>query len=418
MSFCALLAVPEGKSINLTLSKRGLQQLKAVGVESLILEHAVPLYGRMIHKAGSEKNPQVMPYSSEGDCIYSINRNVLNVLLLDRVAQDPNIKVFFQCKVEQLHFRKGAINTLIISDSSSSPPTTRSASYPFVFGCDGVHSVVREQMKEHGGIEFTKECIEHEYKELEIGSAELGSYILDPNYLHIWPRDNKLLLAMANKDHTFTASLFMPHTLFNSVETKEQVSQFLLREFPDVSSLDSKRFVESYLKNPVSPLKTVHCSPHHLSEGALLVGDAAHAIVPFYGQGVNCGFEDCLVFSDLLTKNAGDFTAAAAAYSSIRIADTDAIADLSMENYTELRCLVSQPQFQWKHRVEGRLQHWFPNQFTSIYKMVAFSNQPYHKALQQKVWQDKAVAKVAYLIPFGAMIIVPLAAIGCLFLFT
>lgn len=423
MPLCVLLAVPEGKSINLTLSKRGLQQLKEVGVESLILEHAVPLYGRMIHKAGSEKNPQVMPYSSDGDCIYSINRNVLNVLLLDRVVQNPNITMFFQCKVEKLHFRnKGAMNTLIVSDSSFSPPTPRSADYPFVFGCDGVHSVVREQMKEHGGIEFKKECIEHGYKELKIGSAEIGSYSLDPNSLHIWPRGNMVLLAMPNKDHTFTASLFMPHTLFDSLQTIEQISQFLLKEFPDVSSLDSKRFVESYLKNPVSSLRTVKCSPHHLSEGALLVGDAAHAVVPFYGQGVNCGFEDCLVFSDLLTKNAGDFTAAAAAYCAIRIADTDAIADLSMKNYTELRCLVSQPQFHWKHRVEGRLQHWFPNQFTSIYKMVAFSHQPYHKALQQKLWQDKTVARVAYLIHPGAMllllIVLALAAIGCVILFT
>ena len=424
MFLFVLIAIPAGKSINLTLSQRGLQQLKAVGVDALVLEHAVPLYGRMIHKAGSEEKPQVMPYSSDGDCIYSINRNVLNILLLDRVAQDPNITVYFHCKVEKLHFRKqGSMNTVTFSNSSSSsPPSTHSADYSFVFGCDGVHSVVREEMKKHGGITFTKDCIEHGYKELAIGNAGHGSYHLDHNSLHIWPRGNMVLLAMPNKDQTFTASLFMPDTMFKCLETEEQISQFLVREFPGVSSWDPKHFVESYLKNPKSSLRTVKCSPHHLTEGALLIGDAAHAIVPFYGQGVNCGFEDCLVFADLLTKNSGDFAAAAATYSSIRKADTDAIADLSMQNYMELRCLVNQPQFHWKRRVEGHLQHWFPNQFTSVYKMVAFSNQPYHKALKQKLWQDMTVAKVANYFLLGAvllvLIVLAMVLLSCFLLFT
>ena len=273
----------------------------------------------------------------------------------------------------------------------------------------------------HGGISCTKQRIEHGYKELTIGSAGLGGYRLHPNSLHIWPRGNMVLLAMPNMDQTFTASLFMPKTVFECIQTKEQISQFLCKQFPDVSNLDPESFRESFLKNPVSSLTTVKCSPHHLAEGALLIGDAAHAIVPFYGQGVNCGFEDCFVFSDLLSKHAGDFTAAATAYSSTRKADTDAIADLSMQNYTELRCLVNQPQFHWKRRVEEQLQHWFPNQFTSIYKMVAFSHQPYHKALQQKLWQDTTVTKVAYLL-LGAMVLLlimlAIATLGGILLFT
>ena len=363
-----------------------------------------------------------MPYSSGGDCIYSINFNLLNVLLLDRVAQDPNITLYFQCKVEKILFHnQQGMNTIIATDRSSSPPTSQSADYPFVFGCDGVHSVVREQMMIHGGISCTKQRIEHGYKELTIGRAGLGGYRLHPNSLHIWPRGNMVLLAMPNMDQTFTASLFMPKTVFECIQTKEQISQFLCKQFPDVSKMDPESLRESFLKNPVSSLTTAKCSPHHLTEGALLIGDAAHAIVPFYGQGVNCGFEDCFVFSDLLSKHAGDFTAAATAYSSTRKADTDAIANLSMQNYTELRCLVNQPQFHWKRRVEEQLQHWFPNQFTSIYKMVAFSHQPYHKALQQKLWQDTTVKKVAYLL-LGAMVLLlimlAMATLGGILLFT
>lgn len=241
-----------------------------------------------------------------------------------------------------------------------------------------------------GRFNFSQETIEHGYKELSM-PAEDGKYAMDGNCLHVWPRGEFMLLALPNLDNSFTITLFMPFTMFESIKKEEDLLAFFTKNFPDaLARVGVEKLVQEYFSNPTGKLTSVKCNPHVMPDvGVVLLGDAAHAVVPFYGQGMNAGFEDCLIFFELLTKTNNDLTKAASEYSVSHWRDSHAIADLSMDNYIELRSRVSSPMFTLRKRIGSFLHRYFPQFYTPLYSMVAFSRIPYHQATVKDRLQTK-----------------------------
>ena len=245
---------------------------------------------------------------------------------------------------------------------------------------------------------YQQEYIEHEYKELKIPPAADGSFAMEKNYLHIWPRNEFMMIALPNQDHSFTVSLFMSHDKFKSLATKDDLITFFENYFPDsVDKIGTESLVHDFFSNPTEPLVSVKCSPYNIGKHFLLLGDAAHAVLPFYGQGMNAGFEDCLVFDEVLTE-VGNMETAAQRYSDTRWKDAHAIADLSKANYIEMRSSVNTFIFWLRGHLDSVFYSLLPQIFIPPYTMVAFSQIPYHKAVEQSWWQRKMVNQLVLLL--------------------
>ena len=379
-----------GRSINLALSNRGREALRSVELEDEVLEEAIRMPARKIHPTNGKMYS--MPYGTKaGQCIYSVGRRALNELLLTKAEKDPNVSVHFEHRLVQADLERKSLTFDVKG-------TKKIVETGFIFGCDGAYSTVRRQMMRWGRLNYQQEYIDHGYKELTLPATQDGEFAMEPNFLHIWPHYEFMMIALPNPDKTFTLTLFMPFTVFESIETEEDLLAFFTKHFPDtIEKIGVQHLINDYFNNPLGKLISVKCSPHYMAGSTLILGDAAHAVVPFYGQGMNAGFEDCLIFNELLIQNGNDILVAAQAYQDTHWADTHAICDLSMYNYLEMRSHVVSPAFLIQKKIDNILHRIIPGYFIPLYSMVAFSRIPYHRVVQRNAMQRTLVRRALWL---------------------
>ena len=402
-----------GRSINLALSNRGIAALKEVGMDEYMLSQAVPMFGRMIHNLdGSTK---LLPYSGrKGEFINSVSRAGLNIALMNEAEKYDSVKFYFDekcvdfdCKSGEAKFESGKIakgDTLIATD--------------------GAGSVVRNSMM-NGGIsrfDYSQTWLEHGYKELHIPPSAIGDFQMEKDALHIWARGAFMMIALPNFDGSFTCTLFLAHKGENSFEeicqnslreraVKTEYSKKLTAKQPAYAGCSDKlleffqtnfadsiplmpTLVEDFFANPTGNLGTIKCFPWNAGGKSLLIGDAAHAVVPFYGQGMNASFEDCRILNQLISQHDTDWETVFDEFTNIRKSNTDAIAQMAEENFYEMRDAVANPIFQRKRELETKLEQTFPDYF-SKYSMVTFREDlPYSIAKQKGNAQDKLLMQI------------------------
>ena len=375
-----------GRSINLAISTRGLTALQQVGLEADVLDRALLMKGRMIHDAAGEQEFQ--PYSADGDRgINSISRGELNAVLLDAAERLPTVSLRFDHRLTAMDIDARTL-------SFAGPDGHVEVSADAIIGADGAFSVVRRAMQGRDGFDFSQDYLSHSYKELSIPPVD-GDFALDPAALHIWPRGASMMIALPNLDRSFTATLFWPRRgpgSFEDIATPEQARRYFDDNYPDASEL-MPNLEEDYRLNRVGSLLTVRCSPWNAGRVAL-IGDAAHAICPFYGQGANAGFEDCIELMAQLELHAGNWEPALDAYARIRKPQGDAIADLALHNFIEMRDSVNSPVYQAVHRAEQVLHRALGDRYKTRYEMVSFSNTPYAE-IEPTVRRQRTIAGVA-----------------------
>lgn len=385
-----------GRSINLALSDRGLKGLRLAGVEEAALQLCIPMYGRMIHD--TEGNTFLSKYSGRtNEYINSISRPGLNMLLLDAAEAMPNISIHFDMDCKHADLQNAS--AIFINHKTRAEVSFQG---DILIGTDGAGSVVRGSMFRDKGFlfSFSQQWLTHGYKEITIPAAENGGYRTHEGALHIWPRGEDMLIALPNLDGSFTVTLFLPYKnsdyCFDTLTTPDMVLEYFNREFPDAVEL-MPELAEEFFKNPTGPLGTIKCSPWHCYGKSLLLGDAAHAIVPFYGQGMNASFEDVVVFDEMLDAHEGDWQAVFENYEAARKKNTDAIADLAVDNFHEMKEHTASPLFQQKRKLETAFEAEFPEAYSSKYSLVTFNeNISYFEAMKRGRAQDKAILQLLH----------------------
>ncbi len=398
--------VPRGRSINLALSRRGLHALEEVGLADELMPLAIPMRGRMMHSVKGELTFQ--PYGRKSDdVIYSISRHGLNCALLDAAARSPNIEIFFNQRCVGADITR---STVEIEDTTTK--RTRTLAARTVIGADGAFSAVRQGMKRIDRFDYSQEFLSHGYKELTIPALPDGSHAFDRHCLHIWPRHDFMLIALPNQDGTFTCTLFLAHEgehSFANLQDEEQVRRFFTTHFPDVLPL-MPSLIEDFFHNPTGAMVTVRCFPWQYNGRFALVGDAAHAVVPFYGQGMNASFEDCSVLNECLQRHNGDTAAAFREYQTRRKVNTDALSVLAYNNFLEMRDKVASRSFLIRKKVENLLAGLFPGKFIPLYTMVSFTRIPYAEATARAARQDKWITWAG--IGLASLLVVSLAGLA------
>lgn len=383
--------ISAGRSINLALSDRGLKALRLCGMEEKAKEISIPMYGRLMHD--KEGNTFASNYSGrEGEYINSISRGNLNAILLDEAEKHENVTIHFNSGCENVDIE----NTIAhFKDYKSKRKFFVKADV--IFGADGAGSAARKSYISERKFLFSysQNYLNHGYKELEIPADNSGNHQISKNHLHIWPRGDFMLIALPNLDGSFTVTLFLSYNEgeynFNNLTTTEKINAFFEKEFPDALAL-IPNIKQEFSQNPTGALGTVKCSPWSYLNKTLLMGDAAHAIVPFYGQGMNASFEDVYVFDEILNQELDNWKSVFKAYEKARKKDTDAIADLAIDNFYEMRDHVANPLFKEKRKIEMDLEKTFPNQYFSKYSLVTFNeNIGYNEAMNRGRAQDKAL---------------------------
>ncbi len=376
-----------GKSINLALSDRGWEALAKIDLEEEIKKIAIPMRGRKIHNSDLSQNFQ--PYGIHDQSIWSVSRGGLNQRLLIKAASYDNCNLYFNHKCVNLDLES---NTLYFDHKGEN----KSAAYDRIFGTDGAFSAIRSRLEKTDRFNYSQYYLKHGYKELLIPATKDGLHQIDPNALHIWPRGGFMLIALANMDGSFTVTLFMPfegENSFESLDTNEAVEAFFEKEFPDALDM-MPDLLETYKKNPTSSLVIIKTYPWNYNDKVILMGDAAHAIVPFYGQGMNCGFEDCSVLDTIMNENNNDWNKVAPAYTEARKRNGDAIADLAMRNYIEMRDLIAKPEFLLRKKIEAAFAKKHPEKWLPLYSQVTFSHIPYADAVENAKIQDAIMDEV------------------------
>lgn len=367
-----------GRSINLALSNRGIKALHEVGLADAIRKTAIPMHGRMVHAIDGQLN--FLPYGKEGQFINSISRSGLNMVLLDE-AERLGVEIHFDSRIESIDL---ANTKLVHRPQSTVNGGLSTMDCGLIIGADGAYSAVRDVFRVSDRFDYSQTYIEHGYKELTIPADADGKFRMEKKALHIWPRESFMLIALPNPDGSFTCTLFFPFDgplSFASLKSREDVLAFFTKYFPDAMAM-MPTLEEDFLHNPASSLVTIRSWPW-VKNNSLLIGDAAHGIVPFYGQGMNAGFEDCRVLNDLLDTHQDDWKKVLPEFQASRKPDTDAIAQLALDNFIEMRDLVDDPQFILRKKIEAKLHQLYPNKWIPLYSMVTFNeNIRYSTALE------------------------------------
>lgn len=371
--------VPAGRSINLVLAQRGVYALHEVGLENVITPLLIPMRGRMIHEPGQA--PAFQPYGKdESEVIYSISRAALNMALLDAAESTGRVHLQFKQRCIDVDLEHGAT----VFQHKGTGVTRLVESTPII-GTDGANSEVRQALERRGLLGSESLLLDHSYKELTIPPTYDGAFQLESEALHIWPRTRFMLIALPNTDASFTGTLFLPNEgepSFKSLVSESAVTRFFESMFPDAHSL-MPTLVQDFFRNPKGVLGTVRSKPWHVRGQVLLMGDAAHAVVPFHGQGMNCAFEDCSALNDCIERHAPDWNTVFTEFENMRLANANAIADMALENYVEMRDSVRDPRFHLKKALERVLERRYPNRFIPRYSMVMFHRIPYAEAYKR-----------------------------------
>ncbi len=385
--------VPAGRSINLVVTSRGLKALEEVGLRDKALEIAIPMKGRMLHD--TEGNTSFVPYGQkEDEVIYAISRGLLNILLLEAADAYDNLDISFNRRCTNYNVEKATLTFL--NEETQQEEHIKAA---VTIGTDGAWSVIRQAMLENvENFSYAQNFLEHGYKELVIPPAEDGGFRIDKHALHIWPRKSYMLIALPNMDGNFTCTLFSPYEgedSFEALQTKQDVAAFFQRVFPDAVAL-MPTLADDFFNNPTGALATIRCNPWRIGGQAIVLGDAAHGIVPFFGQGMNCGFEDCTALNALLEFDNPDWETLFKELEKQRKPNTDAIADMAIENFVEMRDTTADPKFQLKKQIGFELEKRYPDQFIPRYSMVMFHPEiPYAEARRLSEIQDGILDKLS-----------------------
>jgi kynurenine 3-monooxygenase len=376
-----------GRSINLALSNRGIKSLESVGLAQHVKQIAIPMHGRMMHAVDGELTFQA--YGKEGQFINSISRKDLNILLIN-TAEEAGVKFNFNRRVLDVDLKNTSLTYSIDGATSSQ-------NFDAIVGADGAFSVVRLAMQFTDRFDFSQDYIDHGYKELHIPAGDAGVFKLEKNALHIWPRESFMMIALPNPDGSFTCTLFFPfegNPSFTTLKTRDNIQNFFKITFPDALAL-MPDLLHDFESNPTSSLVTMKCYPW-ARNNTLLLGDAAHAIVPFYGQGMNAGFEDCRILNDLLDQHNDNWNKVVASFQELRKADADAIAQLALDNFIEMRDLVADADFLLRKKIEAKLHTLYPDKWIPLYSMVTFHedirySEAYRIGKKQKALMDKVM---------------------------
>ena len=385
--------ISAGRSINLSLSDRGLKALRMAGLEKKARALCIPMKGRLMHDAAS--NTFESNYSGrQGECINSVSRGNLNGLLLTEAEKYSNVNIHFNTKCLEID-----IESKIVHFQSSDSKEQFTVQADVIFGTDGAGSSLRKSYeKQFPAFKVSQEFLTHGYKELEIPADKNGGHLISKEHLHIWPRGDYMLIALPNMDGSFTVTLFLSYSEgsynFDNLITKEKIIEFFEKDFPDTLTLIPD-VLKEFENNPTGKLGTVKCYPWAYKGNTLLLGDSSHAIVPFYGQGMNASFEDVFVFDSVLNQFEGDWATVFSEFQKQRKIDADAIADLAIDNYYEMRDHVANPLFKEKRIVEMGLEKFFPTEYFSKYSLVTFNEHiGYHEAMTKGRAQDKVLLKM------------------------
>jgi len=393
-------SISAGRSINLALSARGNHALKEVGLYDKIKPNTIPMKGRMIHDLNG--NTHLQPYGQkENEVIFSVSRAQLNMELMTLAEETGNVTIQFNHQLLSADLEQ---NKLLFQLSDS----LEEIELPFnrVIGCDGSASILRKSIVEKADAQYVKKPLGHGYKELTIPPLKSGKFRIESNALHIWPRGNHMLIALPNNDCSFTCTLFFPMTgatSFETVKTEKDILDLFQSQFYDAIKL-IPNLVEDFQKNSTGDLASVYCKPWHLGDKALLIGDAAHAVVPFFGQGMNASFQDCSTLAKLMGQNKNNWKTIFNTFSSVQVENGHAIADMAIENYLEMRDHVNDTEYKKRRNVELKLERMFPGQFIPRYSMVSFHQIPYAEVYQRGEKQFKIIGDVLKADPSGQSI--------------
>jgi len=399
--------ISAGRSINLALSTRGIHALKDVGLSDRIMNIAIPMKGRMMHGVPGDLTFQRYG-KDDSEVIYATSRGQLNTELISAAERYECVRLHFHQRCTGMNLDTGEVN--LVDENTGATSAVRSA---VVIATDGSTSAIRLEMQKTGRFDFSQQYIDYGYKELVIPAGVHGEHRLEKNALHIWPRGTFMLIALPNMDGSFTCTFFFPfegEQSFDSLNSEEKVLAFFQTQFPDAAAL-MPSLLEDYFSNPTGSMVTIKCEPWHVAGKALILGDAAHAIVPFFGQGMNCAFEDCTVLDGCITQETGrpkwdeprqkktggrrtdmgvvNWQKVFREFEKLRKINTNAIADLAVENFIEMRDHVANPKFLLKKKVEHALEERFPEIFIPKYSMVTFHRLPYSIALTKGRVQDQ-----------------------------
>lgn len=375
-----------GRSINLAVSVRGWNALEMAGIKQDIEPIAIPMYGRSLHMPdGSSAYQQ---YGKNNEAIYSVSRGELNRKLMD-VAEQNGVEIFFDHRCTGVNLTSNEMTFDVLGSE-------KKVQADLLFGADGAFSALRNSYSYADRVDTQQFYLAHGYKELTIPAAANGGFLIEKEALHIWPRHNYMLIALPNIDGSFTCTLFFPfegQPSFASLQTREEITAFFESTFPDALAL-TPSMVDDFMQNPTSSLITTRIFPWHFGDKNALIGDAAHAIVPFYGQGMNAGFEDCTVLSSLMDEYGEDWHTILSEYEQKRKPNGDAVGELALMNFVEMRDKVADPNFLERKKIEKELGKLFPNEFISVYEMVSFSHSPYDTVMKCIAAQDILLGKV------------------------